>query len=97
VCKILAAHEIKPHKIRYYAERRDPEFEPKMAEVLCVYREVEMRRTAAAERDDTGETASPMMRNPVFRRSAIPRLISRRFPASTPPRSATTSTSATAR
>src|SRR5215467_7153443 len=55
VCKILAAHEIKPHKIRYYAERRDPEFEPKMAEVLCVYREVEMRRTATTERDDAGE------------------------------------------
>jgi transposase len=34
VCEILAAHEIKPHKIRYYAARRDPEFEPKMAEVL---------------------------------------------------------------
>ena len=46
VCKILAAHEVKPHKIRYYLERRDPEFEPKMAEVLCVYREVEMRRAA---------------------------------------------------
>ena len=29
--------------VRYYLERRDPEFEPKMAEVLCVYREVEMR------------------------------------------------------
>src|ERR1700756_3647335 len=25
VCKILAAHEVKPHKIRYYLERRDPE------------------------------------------------------------------------
>ena len=46
VCKILAAHEVKPHKVRYYLERRDPEFEPKMAEVLCVYREVEMRRAA---------------------------------------------------
>jgi transposase len=46
VCKILAAHEVKPHKIRYYLERRDPEFQPKMAEVLCVYREVEMRRAA---------------------------------------------------
>ena len=39
VCKILAAHEVKPHKVRYYLERRDPEFEPKMAEVLCVYRD----------------------------------------------------------
>src|SRR5215472_2162188 len=44
VCKILAAHAVKPHKVRYYLERRDPEFEPKMAEVLCVYREVAMRR-----------------------------------------------------
>ena len=35
---------MKPHKVRYYLERRDPEFEAKMAEVLCVYREVEMRR-----------------------------------------------------
>src|ERR1700758_550342 len=47
VCKILAAHEVKPHKVRYYLERRDPEFEPKMAEVLCVYREVEMRRAVS--------------------------------------------------
>ena len=46
VCKILAAHDVKPHKVRYYLERRDPEFEPKMAEVLCVYREVATRRAA---------------------------------------------------
>ena len=51
VCKILAAHEVKPHKVRYYLERRDPEFEPKMAEVLCVYREVEMRRAAGGARE----------------------------------------------
>src|SRR5437762_9942390 len=57
VCKILAAHEIKPHKIRYYVEQRDPDFEPKMAEVLCVYREVEMRRAAPADRDGGGEIA----------------------------------------
>ena len=31
---------LKPHKVRYYLERRDAEFETKMAEVLCVYREV---------------------------------------------------------
>jgi hypothetical protein len=29
VCRILAAHEVKPHKVRYCLERRDPEFEPK--------------------------------------------------------------------
>jgi transposase len=40
VCKILGRHELKPHKVRYYLERRDDAFEEKMAEVLCVYREV---------------------------------------------------------
>jgi transposase len=40
VCKILAGHEVRPHKVRYYLERRDQAFEAKMAEVLCVYREV---------------------------------------------------------
>jgi hypothetical protein len=33
---ILNEQEIKPHKVRYYLERRDPEFKQKMAEVLCV-------------------------------------------------------------
>src|SRR5215472_10131493 len=32
VCKILDAEEVRPHKVRYYLERRDPEFAPKMAE-----------------------------------------------------------------
>ena len=40
VCKILIAQEIKPHKVRYYLERRGEAFETKMAEVLCVHREV---------------------------------------------------------
>ncbi len=40
VCKILDRHEVKPHKVRYYLERRDEAFEVKMADVLCVYREV---------------------------------------------------------
>ncbi len=42
VCKILDAQEVKPHKVRYYLERRDPEFAAKMAEVLCVYRQVKL-------------------------------------------------------
>jgi transposase len=44
VCKILDQHEVQPHKIRYYLERRDEAFEQKMAEVLCVYREVAVLR-----------------------------------------------------
>ena len=49
VCKILGHEEVKPHKVRYYLERRDAEFEQKMAEVLCVYREVQVLKKAAAE------------------------------------------------
>src|SRR3989442_1795114 len=49
VCKILGQEEIKPHKVRYYLERRDAEFEHKMAEVLCVYREVQVLKRAAAK------------------------------------------------
>ncbi len=48
LCNILNAREIKPHKVRYYLERRDPECKQKMAEVLCVYREVKLIKEAAA-------------------------------------------------
>lgn len=48
VVKILNEGEVKPHKIRYYLERRDPEFKTKMAEVLCVYREVALLKKMAA-------------------------------------------------
>jgi len=50
LCKILAAYEIKPHKVRYYLERRDPLFDEKMAEVLCVYREVESLKQSSTAR-----------------------------------------------
>src|SRR5580765_609160 len=48
VCKILDQEEIKPHKVRYYLEQRDPDFAAKMAEVLCVYRKVKILRKIAA-------------------------------------------------
>jgi transposase len=54
LCKILAAHAVKPHKVRYYLERRDPEFDAKMAEVLFVYREVELLKQSAVAQE--GET-----------------------------------------
>ena len=40
VWRILNEHDIKPHKVRYYLERRDPEFDRKMQDVLLVYRDV---------------------------------------------------------
>jgi hypothetical protein len=33
VCTILDEQEVKPHKVRYYLERRDPAFNEKMVEV----------------------------------------------------------------
>jgi len=43
VNRILNEAEIKPHKIRYYLEKRDPEFERKRDEVLIVYKQIEMQ------------------------------------------------------
>lgn len=40
--RILEQHPIRPHKIAYYLERRDPEFENKMQNVLMVYKEVNL-------------------------------------------------------
>src|SRR5947207_11628952 len=47
VQRILKAQELQPHKVRYYLERRDPEFERKMREVLLVYREVALQNEVA--------------------------------------------------
>src|SRR6202007_525077 len=61
VCTILGQEEINPHKVRYYLERRDAEFEQKMAEVLCVYREVQILKKAAAK--ETKKKTSKTSRN----------------------------------
>jgi transposase len=47
VWRILKEQDIKPHKIRYYLERRDPEFDRKMQEVLLVYRDVSLSAEGA--------------------------------------------------
>src|SRR5260370_34629468 len=39
---LLTEAELRPHKVRYYVEKRDPDFEAKMADVLHVYKEVEI-------------------------------------------------------
>ena len=44
--RILEGHPIRPHKMAYYLEKRDPEFEQKMANVLCVYKEVNLQNEA---------------------------------------------------
>ena len=41
--KYLKKMDIKPFKIKYYLERKDPDFENKMHNVLLVYKQVEMQ------------------------------------------------------
>lgn len=43
IWRILNAQVIKPHRVQYYLEQRDPEFEEKMREVLMVYQEVALQ------------------------------------------------------
>ena len=39
---ILDAAEIKPFRIQYYCENRDPEFESKMHQMLLIYKQIEL-------------------------------------------------------
>lgn len=43
VYKILDKADIKPFKIQYYCERRDPDFESKMHNVLLVYKQLSLQ------------------------------------------------------
>jgi len=52
VSKILSANQVRPHKIQYYLERRDPEFDAKMVQVLHVYNEVAIWREKGASPPD---------------------------------------------
>ena len=47
VSKLLSRAKLRPHKITCYLERRDPEFAQEMAEVLFVYKLVEVLREHA--------------------------------------------------
>ena len=47
VWRILDAHALKPHRVRYYLEKRDPHVDAKMAAVLMVYHDVNLYRTDA--------------------------------------------------
>ena len=70
------AREIKPHKVRYYLERRDEAFEAKMAEVLRVYRDVAVLRERQHPRTDVAIVSYD--EKPASRRSTTPRPTCRR-------------------
>ncbi len=58
VWRILNERDIKPHRIRYYLERRDADFERKMHEVLMVYRELSLHAHGPAP--VSAKTAAPV-------------------------------------
>ena len=41
--KILRKAQLNPHKITYYCEKRDPDFDKKMHDVLVIYKQLELR------------------------------------------------------
>lgn len=47
--RLLKEHSLKPHQVKYYLEKRDPEFDKKMNEVLCVYQEINLQNPAAPD------------------------------------------------
>ena len=49
IWSILDEQKIKSHRIRYYLERRDEDFESKMNEVLIVYKQVEIELDSEEE------------------------------------------------
>lgn len=56
--RILKSQELQPHKVRYYLEKRDEEFERKMHEVLIVYKEVTAKNSKHNDRTDNIVTLS---------------------------------------
>jgi hypothetical protein len=68
MCNILDAEEVMAHKLHYYLERRDLEFEAKMAEALCVYRKGKLLKED--KRPCMQLRSCPTMRSRACRRSA---------------------------
>jgi len=46
VHRILSAQDLHPERVRYYLEKRDPEFDAKMKVVLLVYQEIALQNEA---------------------------------------------------
>jgi len=55
---ILSHGNIKPHKVSYYLEKRDPEFDLKMANILQVYKEIAIINESPPESSRKATTIS---------------------------------------
>lgn len=68
--RILKSHPVQPHKIQYYIERRDKDFDRKMQEVRVVYREVNVINDSNKKNNKI--IIVSLDENPVYRQSGIP-------------------------
>lgn len=95
VQRILDAHNLQPHKIKYYLERRDPNFLPKMQVVLLVYQEVALQNEARSNGSPRSLLITVSVdEKPACRPLATRRRTCHRSPGSTPLWPAITSMSA---
>ena len=51
IYRILNSQPLRPHKVKYYLEKRDEEFDKKMQEVLVVYKEINAQNNNQNEQD----------------------------------------------
>lgn len=56
--RILKESSIQPHKISYYLEKRDPQFDEKMAQVPIAYKEIEQLREESSVQERQKTTIS---------------------------------------
>jgi hypothetical protein len=96
VHRILAEQPLHPERVKYYLERRDPEFEIKTREVLLVYQEVALQNQNGGGMVPMIITVSVDEKPGLQAVRTLPR-ICRQCPASIPTSAATTSTNAWAR
>jgi len=61
VCKILKTSNVKPFKIRYFMESKDPKFEIKMNQILVVYKQVDLYLEKKINSDCTTESTTNNM------------------------------------
>ena len=74
VHRILVSQELQPHKVRYYLERRDPEFKAKMRIVLTVYQEVALLLEATEKdaKDGKASVIPPVITVAVDEKPGVP-------------------------
>ena len=97
VWRILHDNDIKPHKIRYYLEKRDPDFDRKMQEVLMVYRDVSIYTRAAHDARPNPIYTVSVDEKPGVQAIGLTAPDLPPVPGKAPPSGATTSTFVTAR